>query len=261
MSQPNADLQYACIFDLVTSKKCTEAGDCDCFGANLDQMANPLCQNAQGAYTNEQLRGKAYPGTRILQVLRGIGDRAIVASVCPAQTNDNARADFGYRPVVDALHTRFREQFGHLSMPCTSSSSPVDATTQQLPCAMVEVDDASPCGCDTSRGRRVAREELLTPEMKAAGTCRCEIKQLSGADQSNCRVGAPNGGGADAAGWCYVDPAQFGGAAACNAAAACPAGRKNTIRFNTPSSEPQITATTFLRCGGGESFSLPSVCP
>jgi hypothetical protein len=72
---------------------------------------NPVCQDlATGAYATRQTRAKAYPGIRELQVLKGIGDQAIVASICPANTTDATRADFGYRPVIAAILNRLRPQ-------------------------------------------------------------------------------------------------------------------------------------------------------
>ena len=108
-TSPNDDLQYACVFDLGVPKTCTAAADCDC--ASPTMTKNPVCQDlATGAYTTRQTRAKAYPGVRELQVLKGLGDQAIVASICPANTTDPTRADFGYRPAVAAILNRLRPQ-------------------------------------------------------------------------------------------------------------------------------------------------------
>jgi hypothetical protein len=105
----NADLQYACVFDLSAPKTCTSAADCDC--ASPAMSKNPVCQDlATGAYSTKQTRAKAYPGIRELQVMKGLGDQAIVASICPANTTDPMRADFGYRPVIAAIVNRLRPQ-------------------------------------------------------------------------------------------------------------------------------------------------------
>jgi len=255
---PNADLQYACIFDLASPTVCNQSGDCDCSGTNLAETKNPLCQNEQGAYTSTQTRGKAYPGTRILQVLQGVGDQAIVGSICPAQLTDATRADFGYRPSIDALLARLRGVLGRARPACFGTSTPVDPNSQQVACAIIEVFDAPTCNCDSAPGRRPARDELLTPEMKAAGSCRCEIVQLSGPAQSACRTAAPAGAGTD--GWCYADPAQFGGHAACGVRPECPANMQNGVRFNTTASAPRLGATTLIRCTPSEGLSLPPVC-
>jgi hypothetical protein len=70
-------------------------------------MKKPLCQS-DNTYSHQQVRAKAYPGIRQLQVLKGIGNQAIVASICPANTTDTTRPDFGYRPVIAALVRRLR---------------------------------------------------------------------------------------------------------------------------------------------------------
>jgi hypothetical protein len=59
-------------------------------------------------YTSTQSGAKGYPGLRQLEVLRGIGQQAIVGSICPANTRDMNRADYGYRPVIAAIIKRLR---------------------------------------------------------------------------------------------------------------------------------------------------------
>ncbi|MCA9588596.1 MAG: hypothetical protein KC657_24940 [Myxococcales bacterium] len=71
------DLQFACTFALDPVRVC-DFGDpsCDC----ADPTKNPpLCTATLG----EQARAKAYPGIRPLRVAKGLGDRAIVGSICP----------------------------------------------------------------------------------------------------------------------------------------------------------------------------------
>jgi hypothetical protein len=118
---PNADLQYACTFALPVPRICGPAGpDCDCvdgtmnMGGTVQAMKNPLCQDASGAYGFTQFSAKAYPGTRELEVLKGIGDQAIVASLCTPNLTNPARADYGFRPAIDALVSRCRT---HLPSP------------------------------------------------------------------------------------------------------------------------------------------------
>jgi hypothetical protein len=100
------DLQYACIFPLLpgTSRDCTDTNvtACDCTDKTND---NPLCQADPNNMNSPtlQVRAKAYPGIRPLQMLRSLGDQAIVASICPAQVNDPALLSFGYRPVVRSV--------------------------------------------------------------------------------------------------------------------------------------------------------------
>jgi hypothetical protein len=109
---PNGDLQYACTFELNPSKVCLDGGDCDCYvpaGSDASASKNPLCQDkATGIYSSTQSGAKAYPGLRQLEVLRGLGSQAIVGSICPANTRDKTRVDYGYRPVISAIVNRLR---------------------------------------------------------------------------------------------------------------------------------------------------------
>jgi hypothetical protein len=106
-SPANRDLQYACVFNIATPRACLDQNDCDCAtptGGMISDTKNPLCQ-APGTnlYSNTQVRAKAYPGLRELQVLKGLGDQAVVASICPAQASDTLRADYAFRPAMSAL--------------------------------------------------------------------------------------------------------------------------------------------------------------
>jgi hypothetical protein len=99
------DLQYACIFPLATPKADCESGvpSCDC--GDEPSRNRPLCQPpASGAAATTQYYGKAYPGTRILQVLRDFGDNSVVSSICP-------KGDHGYVPAVEVIIDTLKECF------------------------------------------------------------------------------------------------------------------------------------------------------
>jgi hypothetical protein len=98
----NDDLQYTCIFDLITPRDCSQpgAGSCDCVNTTNN---NPLCQNQFNQYGTTQFRAKAHPGIRHLQLLRELDDRGVVGSICPAQLNNDAQLDFGYLPTLRSL--------------------------------------------------------------------------------------------------------------------------------------------------------------
>lgn len=97
------DLQYACAFALPAPVDSSQGGDC------AGSPQSPLCRDpSTHAYGQTQFLAKAYPGLRQLEVLRGLGDSAVVASICPANLSDPARADFGYRPAMGALGDRLR---------------------------------------------------------------------------------------------------------------------------------------------------------
>jgi hypothetical protein len=94
--------QYACIFDLPTP----EQGSIDCTSFTGSNRA--ICQANDGTYGSTQYRGKSYPGVRELEVLRGIGEKAIAASICARNLKDETRDDFGYRPVLRQILDRLR---------------------------------------------------------------------------------------------------------------------------------------------------------
>jgi len=250
--QPNADLQYACIFD-IPMKPCTTQQDCDCFvsnPANAGAAQNPLCQGA-GGYSTTQIRAKGYPGIRELQVLQGLDEQAIVASICPKQTNNTMAADYGYRPAVGALISRLRNALRGRCLPRTLA---VDPMTGAVPCVVVEAFNPAPgatCNCNDKPGRVGVdpNSGLITPEIQKAGSCYCEIIQLDGADRDACttQVAPP---GNVASGWCYVDPSQAGAnaMAECQIVKSCPATDRRIIRFVNPDSEPRAGATAFIMC-------------
>lgn len=71
------DLQYACTFALPEPKTCdgTVATYCEC--GPESESSSPIC----GA-PSQQLRAKAYPTLRPLRVVRALGERGVVGSVC-----------------------------------------------------------------------------------------------------------------------------------------------------------------------------------
>lgn len=111
----DGDLQYACIFALPEPRDCsTESnGACDCVDGQvttLQEASNPLCQEAGStAVDNLQRFAKAYPSTRILQVLKGLSQGAVVSSICPANLSDPTSPDYGYRPVIPPLMDKVKE--------------------------------------------------------------------------------------------------------------------------------------------------------
>jgi len=96
------DLQYACIFDLAVSRDCTDMSlsACDCVDPSA---SNPLCDPNTKTL---QIGAKAYPGLREIELVKSLGDQGVLTSICPAQINDAAQADYAYRPVVRALVER-----------------------------------------------------------------------------------------------------------------------------------------------------------
>jgi hypothetical protein len=275
MLQPNADLQYACVFDLNPPKTCKDAADCDCFGANLADVQNPLCQDPMtGAYTTTQHRAKAYPGTRILQVLRGINAaQAIVASICPADVTNKGADSYGYSPAIRALVGRLRNALRGRCLPRTlvADTGENSPTNGNVPCVVVEAFNSDACKCDTEPGRKTADRETVTGKMKEVGNCFCEIKQLTGDAQRTCKTNL-NPPGDAGFGWCYVDPTQGPKGEfdeqQCAVVRSCPVTDKRLIKFINTSSEPRPGATAFIMCqeasfpqNGGQGTGGENKCP
>jgi hypothetical protein len=101
----NSDLQYACIFQLPAPRDCAASANsssCDC-QSPTDGSMNPLCQALDGTYQTTQGYAKALPALRILQVLKGVGDAGVLASICPKNIVDPTSEGYGYRPVIGTL--------------------------------------------------------------------------------------------------------------------------------------------------------------
>jgi hypothetical protein len=119
------DLQYACIFELpaTMSRDCTAAAfnssdpatrrGCDCKTSATDNVASrnrPLCQPpSRGPAGTQQYFAKAYPGSRHLELLKRLGPRGVVGSICPKSTSgDQTTSGYGYNAVMDATVLRLR---------------------------------------------------------------------------------------------------------------------------------------------------------
>jgi hypothetical protein len=255
--QPNSDLQYACTFKLKDPKPCLTGQDCDCFAPpsqpdQLEKMKNPLCQDeATGRFTNKQVRAKAYPGTRILQVLQGLDpEQAIVASICPARVDNPGEKDYGYTPAIQALISRLRTVLRGRCMP---RALEVDPESGHVPCVVIEAyNSTEACECRTRSGRIDADKELITPAMREVGNCFCEIEQLKTAQaQDVCKTNIDPGDTAGS-GWCYIDPAHGKDGQPdkrqCGLVAKCPATERRLIKFVNTASEPRPGATAFIMC-------------
>jgi hypothetical protein len=109
-----SDLQFACIFPFAEPRLCMSAVDvpCDC-NADAYPKNSPLCSYTAADVDGTQLYGKAYPSLRELEVLQGLGDQAVVASICAKKViPDGTPAtdpDYGYNPAITALIEALRQ--------------------------------------------------------------------------------------------------------------------------------------------------------
>jgi hypothetical protein len=101
------DLQYACIYPRQAPKACANAA-CECDGTSI--ATNPICQTSDGSYGPVQQYARALPGIRELQVIRGLGDRAVASSVCAPTTVGTQEPTFGYKATVDATLRALRQR-------------------------------------------------------------------------------------------------------------------------------------------------------
>jgi hypothetical protein len=256
------DLQYACIFDVVPDVPCTQSNQdgCDC-NASEASYERPLCDYSGGA-DGVQTHAKAYPALRQLQVLKALGDNAVVTSICPKNTVPQGAAetdpDYGYNPAAAALVRRFQDVLG---LPCLPRPLPLDVDGG-LACTVVEARFPGPdgCSCDPnarsgpppSSVRRAIEDELATRGFCAGASgiecssyCLCEIPELTGAQGEPCRSSLEEAPAGD--GYCYVEPDRGVGSPAL--VAHCPSAERQLIRF-VGAGAPAQRAQAFVTCDG-----------
>jgi hypothetical protein len=258
-----SDLQYACTFQLTEPAACSD-DSCDC---NAPVSMNdpgelkrnrPLCQPPSGGpAVATQYFGKAYPGLRPLQVLQGIGDSAIVASICPKVLTEGAPG-YGYEPAVDAIVDRLKTALNGRCLPRPLAVA-ADAGGK-LPCVVVEAAESEgSCSCDAVRRQPASGEarDLVMKQLaerQECGTkttpscssfCLCELGQSEGPSLDQC---LNSEAGSDTPGYCYVNPAADPPQGNPALVAGCGAS-KQLIRFVGPDT-PRPGATTFIACLG-----------
>jgi len=264
------DLQYACIFDLPKPVDCSAVGDksCDCKDA-ANANKNPLCS---AATPTTQVRAKAYPGRRELQLLRAVGDQGIVGSICPVQLANPGTKDYGYTPAVGAIIERLKKELGGQCLPRSLTPN----NEGQVQCLIVEARstaDAAQCQAACKGAARLGPLEETNPAVKAAKldplnkatkwNCFCEIEQTQGAigkngrpmDLEACQDEAPNKEpilnekGENVDGWCYIDATTVPPTGNTDVVANCPASERRLIRF-VGKGNAAPGATLFITCSG-----------
>jgi hypothetical protein len=266
------DLQYACTFELPMPHRCTSNNSlpCDC---NADEQVNnrPLCEYPDGPNTDGVQRyAKAYPGLRHLEVLKGIEDNGIVASICPKRTAPRADLEpatdpsYGYNPAVASILDIFRERIGGRCLPRrldidTNEDSP---SFGAVSCTIIEAvrNDGGACSCDPAKGRAPVTSGDLREgafdglrgngdcdgksSVECAQYCLCEVEQLAGMERDQCLSGSndPN-----LYGYCYVD-AELG-IGNPELVAGCEANKRRLLRW-VGDGLPANGSTMLLACIG-----------
>ncbi|HWA71016.1 MAG TPA: hypothetical protein VG937_01705 [Polyangiaceae bacterium] len=257
--QSNDDLNYACIFELETPRSCQGVTSCDC--ANDADLASkrPLCQPPSGgALGRTQYYAKAYPGTRHLEVLRGIGDQAIVASICPKVSRSNtpdSDVNFGYNPAMDALVKRLRPA---LADQCLGRAPEVD-DSGRTSCVVLEAQIGGECACNTP-GRSVPEAgsmNAVRDEFKAGGfcdtpngpacsqVCACQVAEAQGSALTSCR--STTDPSVQSPAYCYVDPDK--GLGDPSLVSGCPKTKRRLLRF-VGADTPRSGTIAYMACMG-----------
>lgn len=277
------DLQYACIFPLEEPKRdCVPLDStCDC-GAEPDRN-RPLCQepNSGGQAGTTQYFGKAYPGTRILQVLRDFGSNSIVGSICPKITTGPVEdPNYGYNPAVQAIVDR-------LAATLKGTCLPRELTVESdgsVPCLVVETmrPDVGTLNCQAP-GRTEVPANLIASvrnHLNDSDVCggrtevacdqmhMCAIDQLKGDALSQCLIDPGEPSTFANAGFCYIDPAKqdeqgrytAGGDENGNNPIVndCPATQRRLLRF-VGADTPAANTTTFVACSGEAQSADPTI--
>ncbi|HEY1960079.1 MAG TPA: hypothetical protein VGH28_30930 [Polyangiaceae bacterium] len=212
-SNAQTDLQFACTFDLPAPRPCgTGASSCDCLGnAVTDPGGPPLCDVAN---RTSQIKGKAYPTIRELRVAKGLGQQAVVASLCAkVVSGDSNSPSFGYNGAMQAIVNRLKSALAGQCLPQTLTRG----TDGTVPCLILVVypnqtDQSAGCtdpGMSQPDASVVQRfDQQFIAGLGDAGAGQqppvvCQFQQLT---QGTDYQGASCEGSA-AIGWCYVEGA------------------------------------------------------
>jgi hypothetical protein len=108
------DLQFSCIFPLPAPRDCAVADpntDCDCNPQDVPgETLLPLCQDpSSGAYGAQQYFGKAYPALRELDVVRYMGARGVLGSICSPNPTNTAQPNYAHHQSMRAILRRLSE--------------------------------------------------------------------------------------------------------------------------------------------------------
>lgn len=251
------ELQFACIFPLPEGERTCDSSNgfsCDCDASSSAEDGNPLCQAADNSFGATQYFAKAYPGTRALEVLSGVGDSAVVASICAKEMTDDQAPDYGYRPAMQAIVDKVKTKLSEL---CFDRELTTDEQGETN-CKVIELQAAQEtCSCSGTRSapkanvlqsvrKQMRQLDLCTTDAECAALCPCEIAQVApGPDASlnSCQTDAQSGEN----GWCYVD-AVWGDASA-QLVSNCRGNTRRKVRF-VGDGVPRESSLTFLACQG-----------
>lgn len=251
------ELQYACIFPLPgAARDCGQdsSDDCDCMDPNPEVEGNPLCQSADGEFGTTQYFAKAYPGLRELQVLKDVGESAVVASICAKEMTDTDAPDFGYRPAMQAIVDKVKTKLTELCFDRELSTNEEGRTN----CRVIELQPtASSCSCTGTRleprkaaldsvRRLLVQKGVCQTDAECAAMCACEIDQVPPAPNHGLNSCQTDEQSTDN-GWCYVEANKS--EASARLVSQCADQAQRTVRF-VGDGVPLESSVTFLACQG-----------
>jgi hypothetical protein len=215
------DYQYACTFDLPKQRVCAPGdSSCDCQGA---ADGPPLCSSA-GSTT--QVKGKAYPTIRELRVAKGLGDQAVVASLC-AKVVSGSTSDpsYGYNPAMQAIVSRLKKQLAQQCLPqklvrdtagdvpCLVLAEYKGQTDQAAGCTdpgMCNPADPTTCGCKADDVSCIATYKNILSRYQQGFQASLGDGGASQPTPVACifqQIADPACSKSQGAGWCYVEGA------------------------------------------------------
>jgi hypothetical protein len=255
------ELQLACIFPLLEPVPCGDANadSCECNYDEFDKNS-PLCTGVTATADGIQVFAKAYPGRRELDVLRGIGNQAVVTSICPKAVvppsglRPEDDATYGYNPAIDALVRRLRTTFTPSCLPEPLLVS--DASPGGTACHLLEIEHGQNCDCsllaredpseeDAAKARQHLLARGLCSDEKTCGDdfCVCQIPGLTGDELDACRADVVTDG--PKSGFCYLsaeispeNPLLL----------ECPVGGKYSVQFTGINGAPRDGTEVFAAC-------------
>jgi hypothetical protein len=231
------NLQYTCVIDIEDVPNGP-----DCAGCSGDSCDPSLCDGTT------QTHAKAFPGLRQLDVVRGMGDQGVVASVCPAVPLDEADASYGYRPAVAAIVDSLKVSLQNVQ--CLPFTLEPSEATNDVTCVVLETSKDEACACDepgffpvTAEHEQAAQQVKDDPLHDPNQSCFCEIQQLTGEPRTSCQNDLDVAAGVD--GWCYVDATA--GIGNPDIVAECPSSEKRVVRF-VGNAEATPGTTRYVTC-------------
>jgi hypothetical protein len=205
------DLQFACTFALPTSGQttCTTSStSCDC---NPPTAVRPLTNVPLCEGIDKQVRAKAYPTPRELQVVRALGEQGIVASICPIDPIDTTKPTYGYRPAVATIIDRLKNALTQQCLP--QKLREISPEPQPVDCLVLAQLSPDASGGCAAAGLKEPPKEILDVfrEQQRAETGNVVAGGLDLASLPVCLIDqkvVPQGGSCEndpELAWCYVE--------------------------------------------------------